>query len=119
MPPVPAESTTKNVLSTKALESLNKTRRFMGLRGMETLKCAREDSLRSSFSRASSTGRGRKIGGLARRIIARQSTRHLAEQKKNMSLAASLYDNESPPRNLQIEMQQTSQVGAHQIQVDT
>mmetsp|Transcript_37115 Transcript_37115/g.56948 ORF Transcript_37115/g.56948 Transcript_37115/m.56948 type:complete len:104 (+) Transcript_37115:1933-2244(+) len=89
----------------------------MGLRGMETLKYGREDSLRSSFSRASSTGRGRKIGGLARRIIARQSTRHMAEIKKNLSQAASLYDNESPPRELQIEMAQTSQVGAQQIQV--
>ena len=96
----------------------------MGIRGMESLKYNKEDSLRSSFSRGSLNKSKRKIGGLARRIMLRQSTQRALEYKKNMSLAAqSLYDGDSPERApaalpelpIEIEMARASNIGSHEI----
>ena len=59
--------------------------------------------MRSSLSRLSDGTSKRKIGGLARRRMARESTRQLAEIKKNMSIReqSQLGDSSmSPLRNL-------------------
>ena len=94
--------TNKNVLSKRALDALNATQQMFPFHqqqsGFKSKKSvvSRQDSQRTSLSRLSDGTSKRKIGGLARRRIARQSTRMYAEIKKNLSKEGSIRSSMSP-----------------------
>lgn len=97
----PSQINNKNVLSKKALDALNATQQIFPFhKNSSNFKSkksviSRQDSVRSSLSRLSDGTSKRRIGGLARRRMARQSTRHIAEIKKNMSKEGSQMDDSS------------------------
>ena len=85
------ELNNKNILSKKALESLNQTQKIFGFQRMNTKRTSDEQSVRSSLS----AGKARKIGGIARRKMARESVRNLLEVKKNFSMREGSLGNSS------------------------
>lgn len=78
------EKTNRNILSKKALDSLNHTQKIFPFHKSATKKQAAFDS--TSMNSSGSAGKSRKIGGLARRRAARESVRNLLEFKKNFSI---------------------------------
>ena len=114
----PIELTNKNILSKKALNQLNHTQKIFPYHKMSaTKKSVDLESVNTSLS----AGKTRKIGGIARRRVAKESVRNLLDMKKNLSIRElSLNSANSPSPNRQItkhDLDLTTSLAQMEIQV--